>query len=68
MQDNNRFERIEEPFGTWMVWDNWDDEPAKLGSLSLVGLSYSSAALLCEKLNDPNAEPAAEPDRNRRKI
>jgi hypothetical protein len=65
VQDNNRFECVEEPFDTWMIWDNAHDRPAELGALALIGLSYSSATLLCRKLNDPDGGPAAvEAERN----
>jgi hypothetical protein len=37
MDENKpRFECVLEPTGTWMVWDNLEDEPAHLGSI-LVG-------------------------------
>lgn len=65
-QDNSRFQCVEEPFGTWMVWDNANEQPVELGALALIGLSYSSAATLCVKLNDPAAGPDAEAGRNRK--
>jgi hypothetical protein len=54
-QDNNRFECVEEPFGTWMIWDNAHDRPAELGALALIGLSCDSATTLCLQLNDLTA-------------
>jgi hypothetical protein len=59
-QDNSRFECVEEPFGTWMIWDNAHDQPAELGALPLIGLPYGSATTLCVKLNDPLGRPELE--------
>ena len=64
VQDNNRFECVEEPFDTWMIWDNAHERPAELGGLALIGLSYDSASILCRKLNDTEAETATESERN----
>lgn len=68
VQDNSRFECVEEPFGNWMIWDNARDQPAELGALALIGLSYDSATALCLRLNDPDAGPQLGAERNRGRL
>jgi hypothetical protein len=46
-----RFMCVQEPNGSWKVWDNTDDQPAALGNTVLVERSFESAKSACSILN-----------------
>lgn len=45
-----RFHCRLEPSGTWMVWDDLNNAPARLGGCSLVGRTRQRAKVACELL------------------
>ncbi|WP_439501543.1 hypothetical protein [Aminobacter ciceronei] len=46
-----RFRCIQEPNGSWQVWDDAEDQPAALGNTVLVERSFESATSACSILN-----------------
>jgi hypothetical protein len=46
-----RFRCIQEPNGSWQVWDDAEDRPAALGNTVLVERSFESATSACSILN-----------------
>ncbi|MBB6469583.1 hypothetical protein HNQ96_005473 [Aminobacter lissarensis] len=46
-----RFICIQQPSGSWQVWDNAEDQPAVLGNGVLVERSFESATSACSILN-----------------
>ena len=48
---NERFSCLEEPDGTWSVWDSATDRPASLGGLELSGREEWQARAAFDVLN-----------------
>lgn len=54
----DRYECVQEPTDSWLIWDLLKDVPAMADSRLLMGLTASEAWWLCVSLNDDHREKA----------
>lgn len=55
---HDRYECIQEPADTWLVWDLLEDEPAVVDDSLLMSLTQVEAQWLCTVLNNRHHEQA----------
>lgn len=48
----NRYVAVQEPTCTWAVFDTFDDLPAQIGGVTLIGLEEAEALELAASAND----------------
>ncbi len=51
-ENKQRFQYLQEPGGTWMVWDTVLELPAHFSKLALIGLTHEKAQGFCKLLNE----------------
>ncbi len=57
----DRYECIQEPADTWLIWDLLEDEPAFVEDRLLMALPKAEAHLLCASLNRLHRESSESP-------
>lgn len=62
MNDNERYESIQDPTGQWLIWDGNENLPAIFGEFMLIGLSEKTAQELCLLMNRKHSRrPGSHP-------